>query len=135
MDYRATKGVVLAVLLTTGSVVSLLAGQAWADDATSRIDQLEARVLKLEAASNKQAGMMEHMMKHKAPMSDHDMGGPMGTMPQPAAPMAPAGGAAGGRNGWRHVATNSRSFSYSGVGSLSDTKRLLPVVSLRLFPA
>ena len=99
MDYRATKGVVLAVLLTTGSVVSLLAGQAWADDATSRIDQLEARVLKLEAASNKQAGMMEHMMKHKAPMSDHDMGGPMGTMPQPAAPMAPAGGAAGGGMG------------------------------------
>ena len=96
MDYRATKGVVLAVLLTTGSVVSLLAGQAWADDATSRIDQLEARVLKLEAASNKQAGMMEHMMKHKAPMSDHDMGGPMGTMPQPAAPMPPAGGGMGG---------------------------------------
>ena len=96
MYCRATKGVVLVVLLTTGSVVSLLAGQAWADDATGRIDQLEARVQKLEAASNKQAGMMEHMMKHKAPMPGHDMGAPMGTMPQPAAPMAPAGGGMGG---------------------------------------
>ena len=47
------------------------------------MEQLEARVLKLEAASNKQSGMM----KHKQPMADHDMGGPMGTVPQPVAPM------------------------------------------------
>lgn len=95
MDDMATKGA-LAVLLAIGSAVSLPTGQAWADDATGRMEQLEARVLKLEAASNKQSGMMEHMMKNRQPKSDHDMGGPMGTMPQPAAPMPPASGGMGG---------------------------------------
>ena len=93
MYYRATKHVVLAVLLTTGSVLGLLAGQAWADDAIGRIDQLEARVLKLEAASNEQSGMMKHMMKHSESMPDKNMGNPMGTMPPSTAPMAPAGAA------------------------------------------
>lgn len=96
MDYKATNGVVLAVLLVTGATMSLSAGNAWAEDTTSRMDQLEARVLKLEAAANKQSGMMKHMMKDKQPNSEHDMGGPMGTMPQPAAPMPPAGGGMGG---------------------------------------
>lgn len=98
MVHKAIKGVALAVMVATGSAASLMSMQAWSADASShldqnaRMDQLEARVLKLEAASNKQSGMMQHMMKQTQPMSEHDMGGPMGTMPQPAAPMPPAGG-------------------------------------------
>ena len=91
MNYRATKGVALAALLTTGSVTGVLSGQAWADDATGRIDQLEARVLKLEAASHEQSGMMKHMMKHSQSMPEKTMGSPMGTMPPTAPPMSPAG--------------------------------------------
>ena len=52
----------MAVLLTIGAVLGLQSGQALADDATGRIDQLEARVLKLEAASNEQSGMLKHMV-------------------------------------------------------------------------
>ena len=105
MIYKVSRGVALAIMVATGSAVSLMSTEARSADESphmdqnARMDQLEARVLKLEAASNKQSGMMEHMMKHRQPMSDHEMGGPMGTMPPPAAPMPPAGGAAGGGMG------------------------------------
>ena len=62
MYYRATKGVAVAVLLTIGSVLGLQSRPALADDATGRIYLLEARVLKLEAASNEQSGMLKHMV-------------------------------------------------------------------------
>ncbi len=87
MNYTASRVVLLAAALA----VSLVSMQVWSADASVRMDQLEARVLKLEAASNQQSGMMKHMMmKDKQPMSEKNMGGPMGTMPQPAAPMPPA---------------------------------------------
>lgn len=95
MVYKAGKGVALAVMLAAGSAVSLVSMQVWSADDSGRIDQLEARVLKLEAASNEQSGMMKHMMKDKQPMSEKNMGGPMGTMPQPAAPMPPEGAGMG----------------------------------------
>ena len=95
MVYKAGKGVALAVMLAAGSAVGLVSTQVWSADASGRMDQLEARVLKLEAASNEQSGMMKHMMEHKQPMSEKNMGGPMGTMPQPAAPMPPEGGGMG----------------------------------------
>ena len=91
MNYKASK----VVLLAAASAVSLVSTQVWSADANGRMDQLEARVLKLEAASNQQSGMMKHMMEHKQPMSEKNMGGPMGTMPQPAAPMPPADGGMG----------------------------------------
>lgn len=102
MTFKTINGVALAVLVATGSAVGLVPTQAWSTDEGShmdqnaRMDRIEARVLKLEDALNKQSGMMEHMMIHKQPMSEHDMGGSMGTMPPPAAPMAPAAGGMGG---------------------------------------
>ena len=62
MYYRATKGVAVAVLLTIRLVLSLQSGQALAADAIGHIDQLKAQVLKPEAASNEQSGMMKYMV-------------------------------------------------------------------------
>ena len=111
MHYKTSRVVLLAAV----SAVSLVSVQAWSADESGRIQQLEARVLKLEAASNEQSGMMKHMMKQKQGMSKKGMGmgGAMGTgtMPQPApqmpasdgtppaAPMSPAGAAPGGGMG------------------------------------
>ena len=86
MNYTASR----VVLLAAASAVSLVSMQVCSADTSVRMDQLEARVAKLEAASNQQSGMMKHMMKDKQPMSEESMGGPMGTMPEPAAPMPPA---------------------------------------------
>ncbi len=91
MNYKASRVVLLAAV----SAASLISVPARSADSSARIDQLEARVLKLEAASNEQSGMMKHMMEHKQPMSEKNMGGPMGTMPQPAAPMPPEGAGMG----------------------------------------
>ncbi|MBI2798704.1 MAG: hypothetical protein HYX63_00205 [Gammaproteobacteria bacterium] len=107
MYNKPKRAVALGVMLTTASAVGLVSEQAWSADESARIQQLEARVLKLEAASHEQSGMMKHMMKHKQPMAEKSMGGAMGTMPQPApqmpasdgappaAPMAPGGGMGG----------------------------------------
>ena len=109
MYNKPKSAVALGVMLIAASAVGLVSVQAWSADESARIQQLEARVLKLETASHEQSGMMKHMMKQKQGMSKKSMGmgGAMGTMsqpapqtpasdgPAPAAPMAPGGGMGG----------------------------------------
>ena len=113
MYNKPKSAVALGVMLIAASAVALVSEQAWSADESARIQQLEARVLKLETASHEQSGMMKHMMKQKQGMSKKGMGMGMGgamgtgTMPQPApqmpasdgtppaAPMAPGGGMGG----------------------------------------
>jgi hypothetical protein len=100
MNHKSLRNAALAIMIGSGAGVGLVPSQVRAEDESvhmgdlsARVDKLEAQVRSLEAASNRQSGMMEHMMKHKQPMSDHDMGGAMGTMPPAGA--APAGGMGG----------------------------------------
>ncbi len=56
-----------------------------ADDA-ARMTQLEARLANLEG----RVANLESAKSMRGGMTEKGMGGPMGTMPQPAAPMPPA---------------------------------------------